>query len=681
MKLTLLTKFSLISLALFLIIGALLGWGLTTHFEGQALEQHTREMGDLVQPVVGNHITPEILAQGAKCDSALPPERRAQDQRCQWYRQIEMSLSYIGGSGLVRVKVWNQQGMLVYSDLEEGKDVGQIYPISPSLQKALNGEPSAEIIVPDKEENVSERGFGELLEVYTPLSLAGETEPAGAFEGYYDVDEVRERVNFTNGYLWTSIATGFLFLYVSLFTLVRNASQRLLRQSHENAMLLADTERKAARLESLNELARHINESQLDLEGVFNTALRGIDRIVRHTGASITLLDEHTGEIAGIYTSPRRDGAAATGKDLAAKRTLLGENGTFLRGDARKGNIPFLKTLAARGALSYLLVSINLGERQLGLLEIESTARDAFDSEDVAILKGVADQLAVAIENTRLIRETAETTALRETNRLKDEFVSMVSHELRTPLASIKGYARTLLAADGNWDEPTRREFTAIISEESDKLSELVENLLEMSRIEAGRVPITPEPLLLQRFCRGVIERMGIYHPDIKFACAIPKDLPLALADQRRLEQVLINLLQNAAKYSEGDLVVVRARYEGGDELIVCVEDNGVGIAPDHIPHLFDKFYRVERRDGETPGGTGLGLSIAQKLVEAQGGRIWVESKVGAGTTFSFTLPVVKDEELPVGDFEHEANHTTPPALPTLASPSSAGPAHHTPSV
>jgi signal transduction histidine kinase len=646
MRLTLLTKFSLISLALFLVIGALLGWGLTTHFELQALEQRTREMTDLVQPVVGNDITQDVLDRGARC-YGVPPEERSQNQQCQWYRQMESSLSYIGGSGLVRVKIWNTQGKLVYTDMDEGREVGKEYPVSANLRKALNGESSAEIVKPDKEENTFERGYGELLEVYTPLVLSGSSEPAGAFEGYFDVEELREDINFTNGYLWTSIATGFLFLFVSLFTLVRNASQRILRQSRENSLLLADTQRKAMRLETLNELARSINESSLDLEDVFRTALRGIDRTVMHDGACITLLDERTGEVAQVYRSPEESRVPdISATSLAAKLALLGNKTTYFSNNTKHSNSRFLKTLASQEVLSYLLVPISLGERQLGLIELESHSRDAFDEDDVTVLKSVADQLALATENTRLIRETAETTALRETNRLKDEFVSMVSHELRTPLASIKGYARTLLTADGHWDEGTKQEFVSIISDESDKLADLVENLLEMSRIEAGRMPINPEPMLLQRFCRSVVDRVGTHHPEIKFGCAVPKDMPLVLADPRRVEQVLVNLLQNAAKYSQGDLILVRARYEtGSPEAVLSVEDNGVGIAPEHLPHLFDKFYRVDGR-GESTAGTGLGLSIAQKLVEAQGGRIWVESKPGTGTCFTFTLPVIVDGDI-----------------------------------
>jgi two-component system sensor histidine kinase KdpD len=249
----------------------------------------------------------------------------------------------------------------------------------------------------------------------------------------------------------------------------------------------------------------------------------------------------------------------------------------------------------------------------------------------------------VAIENTRLIAETAETTALRETNRLKDEFMSMVSHELRTPLASIKGYSRTLLAADGHWDDQTRNEFLNIISDESDKLTELVENLLEMTRIEGGRLRVLPEPVLLSRFCKEVVNRVCLHYPEIRFECEVSERLPMVEADPRRVEQVLMNLLQNAAKYSGAEVIWTRATYDGDWGVVVSVEDNGVGIAPEHLPYLFDKFYRVESGKTESGegAGTGLGLAIAKALVEAQGGRIWVKSAPGKSTTFYFTLPIL----------------------------------------
>ncbi len=519
--------------------------------------------------------------------------------------------------------------------------------------------------------------------MYTPLRQGGKPDIVGVFEGYYDIWTLRQQINATSEFLWGSIIFGFLFLYISLFTIVRTASQRIVRQSNENEVLLVDTQRKAARLEVVNELARSVNQSALDLDEVFQTALRGIDRIVSHNGASITLLDERTGEaLDTVYSSSAGAAVNAARLDIERSLQLLGKSDIFLSGntqtlpagtqtDSPGGSRPGegrpepgegteLKHTAleddssqAHGSQpkdynSLLLVSITLGEKRLGLLTLTSERKNAFDHEDAEILKGVADQLAVAIENTRLIAETAETTALRETNRLKDDFMSMVSHELRTPLASIKGYSRTLLARDADWDDETRRDFLNIISDESDKLTELVENLLEMTRIEGGRLRITAEPVLLGRFCTDVVNRISLHYPSIKFECEVSDRLPMVEADPRRVEQVLMNLLQNAATYSGAEVIRVSATYDGDWGVVISVDDNGSGIAPEHLPHLFDKFYRVEGRklgtnQAETgeAAGTGLGLAIAKALVEAQGGRIWVSSTVGKGTTFYFTLPIL----------------------------------------
>lgn len=614
-------------------IGALLGWNLTHYFELQAIAQQRDTVRDTVPPIIGDRVTDRVLANGASGDE---------------YRSLEIALSNLGGSGLVRVKIWNRDGVIVYSD--DPKLIGQKYEISPELQETLEGSTSADISPLAKAENVDEQGFGELLEVYTPIRQGGKPDIVGAFEGYYDIWDLRERINATNEFLWVSIVFGFMFLYVSLFTIVRTASQRIVRQSNENEMLLRDTQRKAARLEVVNELARSINQSALDLDEVFQTALRGIDRIVAHNGASISLLDEQNGDVLDTVHShaPEADGKLAS-VDIDCARRLLGHADTFIAGDLSAVDEPQIKSLMERGVMSLLLVSISLGEKRLGLLTVVSKHKRAFDREDAAILKGVADQLAVAIENTRLIAETAETTALRETNRLKDEFMSMVSHELRTPLASIKGYSRTLLAEDGHWDEQTRNEFLNIISDESDKLTELVENLLEMTRIEGGRLRVMPEPVLLSRFCNEVVNRVSLQYPQIKFECEVSERLPVVEADPRRVEQVLMNLLQNAAKYSNAEVIWTRATYDGDWGVVVSVEDNGIGIPPEHLPYLFDKFYRVEggtTENGEG-AGTGPGLAIAKALVEAQGGRIWVKSALGKGTTFYFTLPilVVHEEE------------------------------------
>ena len=638
-RLTLLKQFSIVSLVLFLAIGAILGSGLTQHFERQALEQQKLAVAPLVQPLLGDFLNnPDFLKNGA-------PENPNDSQDL--YSQIERQLGLLGGSGLVRVKIWNKEGKVIYSDFPQ--QVGETFPGNPELDEAFEGQTTAEISPLNKAENAEERGYGELLEIYAPLRKAGQSNEVDAvFEGYYDVADLREKVNATNEFLWASIITGFLFLFVSLFTIVRNASHRILRQSYENELLLRDTERKADRLAVVNELARSINSSSLDLSDIFLTALRGIERVLGSpdtdsTAARVTLLDERTGASTVLEVSHgSEEGLNVLDQvDIELKKRLLGNGETFLASDTRLSAYPEVVALSRQGVLSLLFSYIGPVERRLGIICVGSSVPGSFNDEDASILKGVADQLAVAIENSRLIKATAETAALRETNRLKDEFVSMVSHELRTPLASIKGYSRTLLAADGNWDNATRNEFLTIISDESDKLADLVENLLEMSRIEARRLPINPEPILMRRFCKEVIDRVCNHYTEMQFTCDLDDKLPMVMADPRRVEQVLVNLLQNAAKYSGAKMIRVKGTYNGGQFVTMAVEDNGAGIAPEHLPQLFDKFYRVEGGQGHNEVGTGLGLTIVKALVEAQGGKVWVESALGRGTTFYFTLPVL----------------------------------------
>ena len=639
LRLSLLKQFSLISLVLFLAIGSILGWGLTQHFERQAIDQQTLAVAPLVQPLLGDFLNnEEFLKNGAHENLNEPNDT---------YSQIERTLGLLGGSGLARVRIWNKEGKVIYSDFYQ--QVGDVFPVTSDLAEAFEGETTAEISPLDEAENVEERGYGELLEIYAPLRKPGVTNEVDAvFEGYYDIADLREKINITNEFLWASIITGFLFLFVSLFTIVRNASQRMLRQSYENELLLRDTERKAARLEVVNELARSINSSSLDLTEVFQTALRGIDRVLGPAGAGstaarITLFDERTGsaEVLEVSHGDLESQQILDEIDVDLKKKLLDSSDTFLSSDTRLSASPELVTLSRKGVLSLLFAYIGSHQRRLGIICVACNVPGSFNEEDASILKGVADQLAVAIENSRLIRATAETAALREANRLKDEFVSMVSHELRTPLASIKGYSRTLLAADGNWDDATRDEFLTIISEESDKLADLVENLLEMSRIEARRLPINAEPILLKRFCKEVVDRVCNHYPHIEFKCNLNDPLPMVMADPRRVEQVLVNLLQNAAKYSGAQLISVNGSYDGGPLVTISVKDNGAGIAAEHIPHLFDKFFRVEAGHAHKEVGTGLGLTIVKALVEAQGGKVWVESAPGEGTTFFFTLPVL----------------------------------------
>jgi two-component system sensor histidine kinase KdpD len=229
---------------------------------------------------------------------------------------------------------------------------------------------------------------------------------------------------------------------------------------------------------------------------------------------------------------------------------------------------------------------------------------------------------------------------------MKSQLLSTVSHELRTPLASIKGFATTLLRDDVQWDENSRHEFLSIIDEESDRLSELISNLLDMSRIEAGTLRIEPEPTDMKPIIEETVSAFQVMTHDHQFHVNLPKGLPLVQADPRRARQVLRNLVDNAVKYSPlGGPIRITARvFE--DSLEVSVTDKGLGIDPDHLDHIFDRFYQVDSASTREVGGSGLGLSISRAIVETHGGRIWAESQPGLGSTFLFTLPMEEQDHV-----------------------------------
>jgi len=237
-----------------------------------------------------------------------------------------------------------------------------------------------------------------------------------------------------------------------------------------------------------------------------------------------------------------------------------------------------------------------------------------------------------------LLRDVTHEKAL---DRLKSQLLSTVSHELRTPLASIKGFATTLLRQDVAWDDGTRREFLAIIDQESDRLSELIDNLLDMSRVEAGTLRVEPEPIKLRPIVEEAVRTFSVMTRQHHFQIEMPKRLPKIMADPRRVRQVLRNLLENAVKYSPagGPITVTVEVYP--DEVQIGVADRGIGIQPEHLERIFDRFYQVDSASTRKVGGSGLGLSICKAIVEAHTGSIWVESQLGVGSSFYFTLPVV----------------------------------------
>jgi PAS domain S-box-containing protein len=266
------------------------------------------------------------------------------------------------------------------------------------------------------------------------------------------------------------------------------------------------------------------------------------------------------------------------------------------------------------------------------------TARDGrrrYVQSRYAVQRGPQSEFLGAIANVRDIthRKVEEET--------QNTFISVISHELRTPVSIIKGYAETLGREDANWDSATLHDGLAVIGEEADRLAHQIGDLLEVSRLYANglRLELTEWPL--PPLARQVAERFaGQAGERFSFELRLPDDLPAVYADYERTRTVLENLISNAIKYSpEGGAIRIAGRANG-DHAIISVADQGIGIAPEEQERIFQRFYRVDNRLRREAQGAGIGLFLSKAIVEAQGGRMWVDSQPGRGARFSFTLPL-----------------------------------------
>lgn len=254
------------------------------------------------------------------------------------------------------------------------------------------------------------------------------------------------------------------------------------------------------------------------------------------------------------------------------------------------------------------------------------------------LLQTFASQGVLALERARLSEVDTRARVLEESDRLKSSLLSSVSHELRTPLATIKASVTSLRSETISLDEDAREDLLAVVEEETDHLNQLVENLLNMARIEAGALKPRISWNTLSEILASAIKKSHIQTQRHKLIAHLPDDLPLVPVDYFQIEQVLTNLISNSIKYSpEGSTVRVEAEEYAGNSLLITVSNQGPNVPEEHLERIFDKFYRITAADRVT--GAGLGLSICKGIIEAHGGRIWAENHT-SGFVFHFTLPL-----------------------------------------
>ncbi len=437
---------------------------------------------------------------------------------------------------------------------------------------------------------------------------------------------------------------------------------------------LATLARRAEELATINLVAETVNQT-FDLQSVIDTSLREALRSIDWSMGAIYMWDERaeslnmvslvglTEEMARANFSFRL-GESAVGEAAATHRVVISRRTPTLDSPAGAACEDCLLQIciplvAVPGTLLGVLTAADCEEKQL-------------PADKLRILNTIAHQVALAIEKAQLYAEVsshaenlekvvAERTQqlgeaieelwvtlkqAQEADRVKSLLLSTVSHELRTPLATIKGNTSLLQEHYGQMEPDTMLQIFHDIEEETDKLTELISNLLEMSRIEAGILRIHPMPIDLADVLLGAVNAARIRNKAHPLHFAPSPDLPLCFGDARRIEQIVANLLDNAAKYSPAGTPIAVSVQTRSNELIVSVRDEGPGIAPEDQELIFDRFMQVHKKGDSARQGVGLGLAICRGLAEAHGGRIWVESKPGEGSTFSFSLPVATAEKM-----------------------------------
>ncbi len=381
----------------------------------------------------------------------------------------------------------------------------------------------------------------------------------------------------------------------------------------------------------------------------------------------------------GLSTAFVNANGIALLEDMAQKALLYNEPVVIRDFNKAQGGLSALLTLEE------VAVTVNIplviGDRKLGVLNINSRHLDAFPPERIEVLMTFARQLAVVLQNAQLYEQTQQFSKnleekiniatgdlarvnehlklanekLVELSQAKSDFIAMVSHEMRSPLTSIMGFTELLVQGDPGVLNDTQKEFMGIINLNTRRLVDLINNLLNLSKIEAGKVEFKKSPLDLARTVHGVLYNLRLDITEKKLNVRVlppPESLDKIPADENQITQILLNLLTNAVKYTPAQGEVIISFKSTGKFVEVQVIDNGYGIEEKDLPQMFSRFYRSAKAKAENVSGTGLGLAISKLLVELHGGKIWVESPVmdkeifswdkrdRNGAKFVFTLPI-----------------------------------------
>lgn len=427
-----------------------------------------------------------------------------------------------------------------------------------------------------------------------------------------------------------------------------------------NVQLYAQTQQQLKNISALQETTSQLNAA-LTLDGVINTLLSHITATAKANSASLFMLSDNTITRAGIY--PRRsDDASLVGETLLlsdyplTQKVIESQEPLAVSTADPKLQSHARDTFRAANIAANATIPINTPEGVIGVISVNrNSPAENFTHEEIMLLHTLATQAAAAIQNARLYEEQRATAEqLRELDKLKSQFLANMSHELRTPLNSIIGFSRVIMKGiDGPITDLQQQDLSAIYSA-GQHLLNMINDILDISKIEAGKMELAFEEIDLTEIFESVLStaRGLVKDKPVKLISSIVETLPRVHADPTRVRQILLNLLSNAAKFTDEGSITLSAkqRLDSYDqpEIYISVTDTGVGIPLESQVDLFEPFTQVDGSATRKTGGTGLGLSITRLLVDLHGGSITIESAPGMGSTFSFSIPLTAKNKLTI---------------------------------